>query len=73
MIIKKLTECQGASRHGTCAECGECEGDTHRLYKLIFFTQTIHLCPDCFRKLRMQMNNITLEGYKGFNRKEQSE
>lgn len=65
MQIKKLTEYKGASRFGSCIECGEAESDTHRLYRLQFTGISICLCPDCFRRVRAKMNDAILDGYIG--------
>ena len=73
MNIKKLTEYKGASRFGSCIKCGECESDTHRLYRLDFYSGTICLCTDCFRQTRIRMNNISLDGYKGYNSEMEAE
>lgn len=36
MSIEKLSECQNASKYGTCSECGVSESETHNLYRLRF-------------------------------------
>lgn len=63
MEIKKLSDYTGASRFGNCTECGEMESDTHRLYRLQFNGVSICLCPSCFTKTRIAMNNVTIEPY----------
>lgn len=73
MDIKKLTEYKGASRFGNCTECGEMESDTHRLYRLQFRGVSICLCPDCFRKTRIRMNDVILDGYIGKAKSEPQE
>lgn len=70
MNIRKLTEYKGASRFGNCTECGEIESDMHRLYRLQFNGVSICLCPDCFRKTRVKMNDVILDGYRGQCRNE---
>ena len=35
------------------------------LYEINISTVNVCLCTDCFRKVRMQMNNVVLDGYKG--------
>lgn len=65
MEIKKLTEYKGASRFGSCTECGEMESDTHSLYRLQLRGVSVCLCPDCFRKVRVKMNDVILDGYIG--------
>lgn len=73
MTIKKLTEYKGASRFGNCTECGEMESDTHRLYRLQFRGVSICLCPDCFRKTRIRMNDLIVDGYIGKEKNESQE
>ena len=70
MVIKKLIEYKGASRFGTCTECGEMESDAHRLYRLQFRGVSVCLCPDCFRKTRAIMNDVILDEYVGKARSE---
>ena len=61
MTIKKLSEYKGASRFGTCTECGQMESEAHRLYRLQFNGVSVCLCPDCFRKTRITMNEVLIE------------
>ena len=65
MTIKKLSEYKGASRFGSCNECGEMESDTHRLYRLQFNGSSVCLCPDCFCKTRIAMNEVIIEPREG--------
>lgn len=55
MTIKKLVEYKGASRFGTCNECGIGESEAHNLYRIQFnqVKQTsICLCADCLKKAK---------------------
>lgn len=61
MTIKKLSEYKGASRFGNCTECGEMETDSHRLYRLQFNGVSICLCPDCFRRTRIAINEVIID------------
>lgn len=69
MEIKKLSDYIGASRFGTCTECGETESDTHRLYRLQFNGVSVCLCPSCFMRTRIAMNNVILDPYDFIGRK----
>ena len=68
MYIKKLSTLKGASRFGSCVECGKCESDTHSIYSLNFSGSVICLCHNCFRKARAAMNSVVLDGYIGVER-----
>ena len=59
MTIKKLTEYKGASRFGSCNECGIGESEVHNLYRLQFNTTSVCLCADCLRKTK---DVLSLEG-----------
>lgn len=61
MTVKKLSEYKGASRFGTCTECGEMESDSHRLYRLQFNCVSVCLCPNCFHKAQIAMNEVIIE------------
>ena len=55
MTIKKLVEYKGASRFGTCSECGIGESEAHNLYRIQFnqVNQTsIFLCADCLKSVK---------------------
>ena len=69
MEIKKLTDYKGASRFGNCTECGEMESDAHRLYRLQFNGVSICLCPLCFMKTSVAMNNVVIDPYDFIDRK----
>lgn len=58
MTIKKLTEYKGASRFGTCNECGDFESETHNLYRLQFRQVSICLCADCLKKAKEVLNEL---------------
>ena len=60
MKIEKLSECQNASKYGTCSECGISESEIHNLYRLRFNGVSICLCQDCFVKTRQALNNVIL-------------
>lgn len=61
MTITRLRDSKGSSRYGNCTECGKCESDYHNLYRLHFKGVSIFLCPDCFRRTRIALNEISLE------------
>lgn len=68
MEIKKLTEYKGASRFGSCNNCGITESDSHNLYRLQFKQVSLCLCPDCFRQARIAMNEVNLKPSEMDNR-----
>lgn len=61
MRIRKLTECGGAMRFGTCSECGTNESDTHNLYRLQFSTSSICLCEECLTVVRKAVSQAITE------------
>ena len=69
MEIRKLLDYKGASQFGNCTECGELESDTHRLYRLQFNGVSICLCPSCFVRTRVAMNNVIIDPYDFIGRK----
>lgn len=51
MKIEKLSECKGASRRGSCSDCGISEGESHDLYRLKFTRVSVCLCRKCFNEM----------------------
>lgn len=46
--------------------CNLCKSRmSDNLYEINIGSINICLCPDCFRKVRMKMNEVSIPGYKG--------
>ena len=56
MKIKKLVDCAGAERFGTCAECGKGSKEDAEMFKIIWDgNSSIILCKECAAKLKSQL------------------
>ena len=56
MKIKKLVDCAGAERFGTCAECGKGSKEDPEMFKIIWDgNSSIILCKECAAKLKSQL------------------
>lgn len=56
MKIKKIVNCVGAERFGTCAECGKGSKKDPEMLKIVWDTNSsVCLCKKCAAKLKNQL------------------
>lgn len=56
MKIKKLVNCVGAERFGTCVECGKGSKKDPEMLKIVWDTNSsVCLCKECAAKLKNQL------------------
>ena len=51
MEIQKANTLKGASKHGTCGECGKGTSDGADMWRIKFQNYCLYLCDDCFKRV----------------------